>query len=119
MNISKLPDDAIKHIESFVDKRPPFADELLNYDFKQYYWDDDDEIEFDYSDFGLKSFNGSHLNFTFGVEGSGIILYEDILGYKRINWNEWVNEPCFQVAGYYEWDILNVSTLARLLKDDE
>jgi hypothetical protein len=36
MNISKLPDDAIKHIESFVDKRPPFADELLNYDFRIY-----------------------------------------------------------------------------------
>jgi hypothetical protein len=37
MNISKLPDDVIKHVESFVDKRPPFADELLNREFKEYY----------------------------------------------------------------------------------
>jgi hypothetical protein len=38
MNISKLPDDVIKNIETFVDKRPPFADELLNREFRQYIW---------------------------------------------------------------------------------
>ena len=34
--LSKLPDDVIKYVESFVDKRPPFADELLKYDFTTY-----------------------------------------------------------------------------------
>jgi hypothetical protein len=31
MNISRLPYDVIKHIESFVDKRPPFAVELAEF----------------------------------------------------------------------------------------
>ena len=45
MNISKLPDDVMKHVESFVDKRPPFADELLNRKLTEYinYTRNDDE----------------------------------------------------------------------------
>ena len=45
MDISNLPNDVIKHIESFVDKRPPFADELLNFDFKIYEFSRYDLIE--------------------------------------------------------------------------
>ena len=36
MDLLKLPDDIIKYVESYVDKRPVFADELMNYDFKLY-----------------------------------------------------------------------------------
>ena len=36
MDLLKLPDDVIKYVELYVDNRPPFADELLNYDFKKY-----------------------------------------------------------------------------------
>ena len=36
MDLSKLHDDVIKYVESFVDKRPPFADELLNRKFTPY-----------------------------------------------------------------------------------
>ena len=36
MDLSMLPGDVIKYVESFVEKRPPFYDELLNYDFRLY-----------------------------------------------------------------------------------
>jgi len=113
-----LPDDMIKNIESYVDKSPPFAKELLNYKFKKYYWDDDDDIFMDEDDFEIHSFEGSRMNFTFGVEGSNIILYEDILGYKRIDWNYWLNEPCYLQAGHWEWDSVNISTLGLILRDE-
>ena len=36
MNLSMLPDDIIKHVDKYVDKRPPFACELLNRKLKSY-----------------------------------------------------------------------------------
>ena len=44
MDISNLPNDVMKHIESFVDKRPPFADELLNREFTEYFIFDDGSV---------------------------------------------------------------------------
>jgi hypothetical protein len=38
MDLSILPDDIIKEIESYVDKSPPFSEELLNHEFTQYEW---------------------------------------------------------------------------------
>ena len=37
MDLSILPDDIIKEIESYVDKSPPFSEELLNREFSEYY----------------------------------------------------------------------------------
>jgi hypothetical protein len=38
MDLLKLPDDIIKFVESYVDKRPVFANELLNRPKTEYYY---------------------------------------------------------------------------------
>ena len=117
MNISNLPNDVIKQIDSFVDKRPPFADELLNRDVKKYYWDHDDDIEFDTSDYNVKFrvlyeryYSGSRMDFTCGVENSDTIRYEDALGYKIGDAYTLMMSGC--------WDYVRLNTFGLIMQED-
>ena len=109
-----LPDDVIKYIESFVDKRPPFADELLNRNFVTYEWNvyEDDSDFFHQDNFNVKYDNMD--NYTLNK-------YVHVLSYER----EHVCDIRFTETLYgYEWDgydrgmVMRHSALGLILHKD-
>jgi len=111
MDISNLPNDVIKHIEMFVDKSPPFADELLNREFRVYEWCACHE---DYNDWFFQE--------IFDIDNASMSQRTDnhishVLLYERDN----VVDIRFEETLYgYSWDekCIHHSALGLIMQED-